>query len=190
MHPHGLTHAVGVATRNGHAQPCQTGVFSLITIGWCQQEHRSNWPKSWPNPSVDPTWVLTLPRSWPNPNVDPTEPLTRSVNQSYHSIDRWSVGPINQSGELFKPVLIGWIRAYTPRFSTTRKGPSDVRLGRSWYRHTRVEILYIVVHLFYMFEAFTDVKICIEPHIRVFLGYFCVFSCISLWFRKYIWKLT
>ena len=32
-------------------------------------------------------------------------------------------------------------------------------------------MLYIVVYLFYMFEAFTDVKIRKEPNIHVILGY-------------------
>ena len=78
-------------------------------------------------------------------------------------------------------------RSHAPRLSAAREGASDVRFGRSWYRRARIEMLYNVVYLFYMFEAFTDSKIHIEPYVRVFLEYFCVFSCISLWFRKYVW---
>ena len=49
------------------------------------------------------------------------------------------------------------------------------------------DALYNVVYLFYMFEAFTDLKIRIEPYVCIFLEYLCVFSCISLWLRKYVW---
>ena len=76
--------------------------------------------------------------------------------------------------------------SHAPRLPEAREGASDVRFGRSWYRRARIEMLYNVVYLFYMFEAFTDSKIRIELYVRVFLGYFYVFSCISLWFQKYV----
>ena len=60
----------------------------------------------------------------------------------------------------------------TPRLPAERAGASDVRFGRSWYRRVRIEMLYNVAYLFYMFEAFTDSKIRIELYVRVFLGYF------------------
>ena len=64
-----------------------------------------------------------------------------------------------------------------------RAGASDVRFGRSWYRRARIEMLYIVVYLFYMFEAFTDVKIHKEPNVHIILRYilhnFLNFSIVS-----------
>ena len=71
----------------------------------------------------------------------------------------------------------------TPCLPAARAGASDVRFGRSWYRRPRIEMLYIVVYLFYMFEAFTEVKICKEPNVHVILGYilrnFLNFSIVS-----------
>ena len=52
---------------------------------------------------------------------------------------------------------------HAPSLPAAREGVFDVRFGRSWHQCARIEMLYIVVYLFYMFEAFTDVKIRREP---------------------------
>ena len=79
-----------------------------------------------------------------------------------------------------------WTRFRPPRLPTARAGASDVRFGRSWYQRAHIEMVYNVVYLIYMFEAVTNSKICKELYVCVFLGYFCMFSCISLWFWKYV----
>ena len=81
------------------------------------------------------------------------------------------------------PILTLTRPVQNPRLPTVRAGAFDVRFGRSWYRRARIEMLYIVVYLFYMFEAFTYVKIHKEPNVHVILGYilrvFLYFSMFS-----------
>ena len=64
-----------------------------------------------------------------------------------------------------------------------REGTCEGISWQSWYRQTRIEILYNVVYLLCMFEAFTDMKMRIEPYvrleIRVFFTYFMYFSMVS-----------
>ena len=66
-----------------------------------------------------------------------------------------------------------------PRLPTAHACASDVRFGRSWYRRARIEMLYNVVYLFYMFEAVTNSKIRKELYVRVF---FKVFLRVFLYF--------
>ena len=68
-----------------------------------------------------------------------------------------------------------------------REGACEVIFGQSWYLQTRIEILYNVVYLICMFEAFTDMKMRIEPYVHLGIRVFLRIFCISLWFRKYIW---
>ena len=57
-----------------------------------------------------------------------------------------------------------------------REGACDGISGQFWYLQTRIEILYNVVYSLCMFEAFTDMKMRIEPYlhlgIRVFSRFF------------------
>ena len=76
---------------------------------------------------------------------------------------------------------------HAPRLQMAREGACEVISGQSWYLQTRIEILYNVVYLFCMFEAFTVMKMRIEPYVRLEIRVFLRSSCISLWFRKYIW---
>ena len=48
-----------------------------------------------------------------------------------------------------------------------REGACEVISGQFWYLQTRIEILYNVVYLICMFEAFTDMKMRIEPYLHL-----------------------
>ena len=48
-----------------------------------------------------------------------------------------------------------------------REGACEGISGQSWYLQTRIEIPYNVVYLICMFEAFTDVKMRIEPYLHL-----------------------
>ena len=68
-----------------------------------------------------------------------------------------------------------------------REGACEGIPGQFWYLQTCIEILYNVVYSLCMFEAFTNMKMRIEPYVRLEIRVFLRILCISLWFRKYIY---
>ena len=48
-----------------------------------------------------------------------------------------------------------------------REGACEGISGQFWYLQTRIEILYNVVYSLCMFEAFTDMKMRIEPYLHL-----------------------
>ena len=68
-----------------------------------------------------------------------------------------------------------------------REGACEGISGQFWYLQTRIEILYNVVYSLCMFEAFTYMKMLIEPYLHLEIRVFLRIFGISLWFRKYIW---
>ena len=68
-----------------------------------------------------------------------------------------------------------------------REGACEGIPGQFWYLQTRIEILYNVVYSLCMFEAFTNMKMRIEPYVRLEIRVFLRILCISLWFRKIIY---
>ena len=57
-----------------------------------------------------------------------------------------------------------------------REGACEGISGQSRYLQTRIEILYNVVYSLCMFEAFTDMKMRIEPYVRLEIRVFlCIF---------------
>lgn len=86
--------------------------------------------------------------------------------------------PIRLGGPLIRLTRdLGWFKRvahliHAPRTLKARKGLSRLCLERSWYQCARIDMIYNVITLYYMFDAFKDANICTEPYICVFLGYF------------------
>ena len=135
-----------------------------------------------PEPIFNPTRSTTRTRM-----VDPTrkfDPIrTFDPTQS-------TTRPVNARPGHTNPTACGTrchALPHAPSLQVAREGAYEVNSRQSWYLQTRIEILYNVVYLFCVFEAFTYMKMRIEPYVRLEIRVFLCSSCISLWFRKYIW---
>ena len=110
-------------------------------------------PGQRPDPDIDPT------RSTVN---DPTRTLTRPGQRS--TPDPVNSDPVNSPAAC---ATCCHALPHAPNLLMAREGACEGISGQFWYLQTRIEILYNVVYSLCMFEAFTDMKMRIEPYLHL-----------------------
>ena len=103
------------------------------------------------------TRPLTRLGQWPDPVNDPTQILTRPDQRS-------TLDPVNSPAAC---ATCCHALPHAPNLLMAREGACEGISGQFWYLQTRIEILYNVVYSLCMFEAFTDMKMRIEPYLHL-----------------------
>ena len=124
-----------------------------------------------------PTRILTRPGQPPDPVNHPTRSTVNPVNGQRHAGSTIRPDLVNNqtrpgqrsTGSTVKPDPVNTTHTllhalpHTPNLLVVREGACEGISGQFWYLQIRIEILYNVVYRLCMFEAFTDMKIRIEP---------------------------
>ena len=108
-----------------------------------------------------------------DPTRDPTRPtriLTRPGQRSTTRRVNGQTRPGQRpAGSTVKPDPVNTTQnllhalPHAPNLLVAREGACEGISGQFWYLQIRIEIIYNVVYRLCMFEAFTDMKIRIEP---------------------------